>query len=221
MGFFKKKKDVKEEIVQPEEELNSAGWDAISQTFQKLYPGQLDPIHYGVLIPWQLGGNDPLRGISVYEGDDYYHFVSYGLSDLYEKESSDPNYSGYGFELTLKLKKAGLHEDEAEIRCICGILQAVARLSFEQGEIFQPNEYLYTGQQTGIDATQSSSLTGFLTTLDEAGQIDTPNGKVAFVQLIGATDAELQSIINKEKQVEELLTLLGHTFTDYTRASLV
>ena len=40
-----------------------------------------------LIVYWELGGNEPLNGISVYDAGDYYHFVTYGLSELYEKES--------------------------------------------------------------------------------------------------------------------------------------
>ena len=185
-----------------EEELDARGWDAITEAFEKLYPGQEKPLHLAALIPWQLGGNDPLQGISVYDGGDFWHFVSYGLSELYEKESEDPEWSGYGFEFTIKLKKAGLADENAEIRTICGIFQSLARLTFQNGEIFQPNEYIYTGQALGMDNRQQSALTGFITVLDEAGEIMTPNGKVQFVKLIGTTDAELKALYNKEITVK-------------------
>lgn len=203
-----------------EQEPEAPGWDAITEAFDDLYPGQEEPLHYGALIPWILGGNDPLQGISVYDGGDFWHFVSYGLSELYEKESDDPEWSGYGFELTLKLKKAGLSDEEAEIKTICGIFQAIARLTFKNGEIFQPNEYIYTRQTTGIDNRQKSALTGFITAWDEAGEIDTPNGKVQFVKLIGATDAELKALYNKEITVPEIAEKIGSDLTDYTRKSV-
>ena len=173
------------------------------------------------MIPWQLGGNDPLQGISVYDGGDYFHFVSYGLSELYEKESDDPEWSGYGFEFTLKLKKVGLADEDAEIKTVCGIFQALARLTFQNGEIFQPNEYIYTGQATGMDNRQQSALTGFITALDEAGEIMTPNGKVQFVKLIGATDAELKALYNKEITVKEIAEKIGSDLTDYSRANVL
>ena len=223
---FKSKKSNEESIpdtksdVNEEPELDTRGWDAITEAFEKLYPGQDDPLHYGTLIPWQLGGNEPLRGISVYDGGDYFHFVSYGLSDLYEKETDDPEWSGYGFEFTLKLKKAGLADEDAEIKTICGIFQALARLTFQNGEIFQPNEYIYTGQTLGIDNCQQSALTGFSTALGEAGELITPNGKVQFVKLIGATDAELKALYNKEITVKEIAEKIGSDLTDYTRASV-
>lgn len=219
MGLFQRKKT--EEPATKEEEIKAYGWNAITEAFEKRYPEQTNPLHYGTLISWQLGGNDPLEGISAYDAGEYYHFVSYGLSDLYEKESEDPEYSGYGFEFTLKLRKHGLTNEEAEIRGICGILQALARMTFEHGEIFQPYEYIYTGQKEGMDAEAISAITGFITALDELGTIDTPNGKVTFVQLIGMQDKELKTILDKRYQVRDLLAMLPDTLTDYTRKSIL
>ena len=196
------------------------GWDAIDAAFDKLYPGQDNPIHFGTLIPWRLGGPDPLQGISAYDGGDYFHLVTYGLSDLYEKEGSDPEYSGYGLEFTLKLRKVGYEDEMSELKCIAGIFNDLAKLTFENGEQFFPDEYIYTGQELGFDRQQKSKLTGFITALDEAGTIDTPNGKVDFVKLIGATDAELKAIMEGKLRVWELAEKIGD-LTDYTRESAV
>ena len=204
------------------EEVVMDGWKAIEGAFAQVYPGQEDPKHYGVLIPWQLGGNDPLDGISIYDGGDYWHFVTFGLSELYEKESENLEYSGFGMEFTMKLKKDFYGNEKEELRGICGILQSIARITFQSGEIFDINEYLYTGQTTGIDVGQESKLTGFITVLDtEVGEIDTPNGKVVFVEFIGATDAELLALKNKKITVKELYEKLGTDVTDYKRSSLV
>lgn len=202
------------------EEIAAPGWDAITAAFDALYPGQDSPLHFGCLIPWRLGGPDPLQGISVYDAGDCFHFVTYGLTDLYEKEGKDPNYSGFGYEFTLKLRKAGLEDEMAEQRGIAGILQSLARLTFEKGEQFYPNEYIYTGQEAGMDTRGISKLTGFITAEDEAGTIDTPNGKVDFIKLIGVTDAELKAIMAKTLHVQELAGRIGD-LTDYTRESIV
>lgn len=202
------------------EEIAAPGWDAITAAFDALYPGQDSPLHFGCLIPWRLGGPDPLQGISVYDAGDCFHFVTYGLTDLYEKEGKDPNYSGFGYEFTLKLRKAGLEDEMAEQRGIAGILQSLARLTFEKGEQFYPNEYIYTGQEAGMDTRGISKLTGFITAEDEAGTIDTPNGKVDFIKLIGVTDAELKAIMAKTLRVQELAGKIGD-LTDYTRESIV
>lgn len=177
-------------------------------------------MHYGTLVSWKLGGNDPLDGISIYDGGDYWHFVTFGLSELYEKESSDPKVSGYGMELTLKLKE-GYGDDDAQIRGICGILQTLARITFQNGEVFREYEYIYTGQKEGMDIQQTSLLTGFITALDSDIQtIVTPFGKVDFIELIGATNQELQALQNHQCTVKELYQKIGD-ITDYQRQSVI
>ena len=84
---------------------NVVGWDAITAEAERIYPEQTNPIHYATLIKWKFGGGDPLDGISVYDGGNYWHFVTYGLSELYEKESKNKEYSGFGMEFTFRLKK--------------------------------------------------------------------------------------------------------------------
>ena len=169
-----------------------------------------------------MGGNDPLEGISIYDGGDYWHFVTYGLSELYEKESNNQDISGYGMEFTLKLKKDNYEDEEAEIKCICGILQAIARITFTKGELFMAYEYLYTGQTTGIDTKMQSNITGFITIPDNNfNSINTPNGTVDFVEFIGVTNEELLAIMNKKLDVKTLYEELDSDITSYNRKSVI
>lgn len=87
------------------DDISAPGWDAIDHALAGLYPQQ-QPRHYGTLISYRLGGNDPLQGISAYWREQplpHWHFVTYGLSELYAKESEDLDHSGWGFELTFRL----------------------------------------------------------------------------------------------------------------------
>ena len=223
MKLFRSKKQQKIEPTENrQEDLKAPGWDAITEACRRIYPEKEEPEHhYAALIKWRFGGDSPLDGISVYDGGGYWHFVTYGLSELYEKESEDPAVSGYGMEFTFKLKKDQYEDEEAEIKGICGILQSIARLTFTKGELFCPYEYLYSGQTDGIDVKRQSNITGFITVPDrELGSIDTPNGKVEFVELIGVTDRELLAIRNKETDVKGLYEALGSDVTDYHRASI-
>lgn len=198
------------------------GFDAITAECERIYPTQKNPIHYGTIIGWRVGGNDPLDGISIYDAGDAWHFVTYGLTELYEKESDNKEISGYGMEFTFKLKKDDYENTEAEQKCICGILQSLARMTFEYGELFRPYEYIYTGQTTGIDSKAKSNITGFITIPDTSlNPISTPNGKVEFVELIGVTNDELLAIQNKQIRVKELYEKLGSDITDYNRNSVI
>lgn len=209
--------------ISEDDEVNMSGWNAVSEAFHRLYADTLDNTkQYGVMIPWGLGGPDPLDNVQVYDGGDYWHFVSFGLSELYEKESENKDISGYGIEFTVKLKKGGIKDEEGEIRCIISILQDLAKLTFENGELFLPYEYIYTGQEQGIDTEGKSMLTGFITVPEtKIEKIDTPNGEVVFVELIGATDSELQAIKNQQLRVKELYEKLGTDVTDYDRQSVI
>ncbi len=203
-------------------ETNEPGWDAITELCDRVYPNQKDPKHYGTLVSWELGGNDPLQGISVYDGGDYWHFITYGLSELFEKKSNIKEVSGYGMEFTLKLKKDNYENEESEIQCICGILQSIARITFTKGELFNVYEYLYTGQTEGIDCNRKSNITGFITVPDDKfHEIDTPNGKVCFVEFVGVTDSELKAILNKQISVKELYEKIESDVTNYNRKSVI
>ena len=97
------------------------------------------------------------------------------------------------------------------------MLQSIARINFKQYEVFGPYEFLYTGQTTGIDAEQKSKLTGFICAPDSTlNTIDTPHGKVAFLEFIGMTDAELKSL-NTVQSVKDIYEAMGSDVTDYAR----
>ena len=217
MGLFNKNKKKEENT-----EIHAPGWDAIDAEGKRVYPDQDNPKHYAAMIKWRFGGPDPLDGISVYDGGDYWHFVTYGLSELYEKESEDKEWSGYGMEFTFKLKKDNYADEEQEIKCICGLLQQIARITFKSGEIFNPYEYLYTGQTEGIDSRQISNITGFITIPDTQFQtLNTENGRVDFVEFIGATNNELLALKNKELDVKALYDKIGSDVTNYNRESCI
>ena len=87
------------------DDVEPIGWDAIDAALAPIY-GKREPKHYGTILSGMLGGDDPLQGISVYKNlspQPHYHFLTYGFSELYEKESDDPEFSGFGFELTFRL----------------------------------------------------------------------------------------------------------------------
>ncbi len=226
-GFGKKKQEpapapVEQRVVATADATDDSapGWEAIDAEFERAYPGQTSPKHYAPIVHWVLGGNDPLDGISVYDGGDFWHFVTYGMTELYVKESDNADCSGYGYEMTFKLKKGAYDDDEGELRCICGILQMIARLAFTKGEVFAPYEFLYTGQETGIDAYQKSNITGFICVPDPTvNSLQTEFGKVDFIEFIGMTDAELKTL-DTVGSVMEIYEELGSDITDYNRASI-
>lgn len=195
------------------------GWDDITDVFKKLYPS-IEPKHYSPIIKYSVGGKDPLDGVSVYDAGDYYHFVTYGFSEIYERENST-DLSGFGFELTFKLKKTKDMTEE-EISNTVVILQKLARYVFNTRKLFKPMDYIYSPQTEGMDLNGKSKITGFITVEDkDAKTIDSINGKLQFLELIGVTNEELQKIINKEEPKETIINKIIANYsdvTDYSRA---
>lgn len=229
-GKYEVINNVHEEVVKEENEvvtevdtetINTIGWDSIEAEFFRVYPTQINPKHYAPLIKWKFGGPDPLDGINIYDAGDFWHFVTLGLTELYDKESQNKEISGYGFEFTYKLKKGCYDNEEAEIKAACALLQQLGKIVVVDKAIIKPNEYLYTGQTTGIDSASRSKITGFITMADNVvNTINTPNGKVEFLQLIGVTDSELKAIMEKKINVRELYGAIPSDVTDYMRSAI-
>ena len=125
--------------------------------------------------------------------------------------------SGYGFELTLKLKKEGLENPALEVRHICSLLQMIAGITVNNGHQFTPGQFLAMGQQRGLDAASKSAITGFITKEDDIGTVESPFGKVQLVQLIGVKAEEIEQMKNKTMTPAQLAEILKDGLTDYKR----
>ena len=203
-------------------ETHRYGMDAIEKEVERVYPNESLYTNYVPMIRWDLGGPDPLDRVTIYDGGDYYKYVSYGLTELYDKESKDQTKSGFGMEFTFKLKKDAYKDEERELKNVVGVLQTLAKATIVDGEIFKPYEYIYTGQTEVMDTEQKSNIIGFITVPDtELQSLVTPYGRVDFLALIGITAEELQAIRNKEITVQELYEKLGTDVTSYNRKSVI
>jgi suppressor of fused len=205
-----------------EQEVEATGWDAIEGEMSRLYGGQ-EPKHYAAMLPYMLGGKDPLNGISAYKAEHPYphwHFVTFGFSELYEKESEDPEYSGYGFELTFRLvRAAGEKEPPA---WAMSLLQNMARYVFSSGNIFASGHHLDANGPICLGA--DTKLTALAFTYDpELPPIDTPNGHVEFLQMIGITGDELEAMMtwNTNAFLASSREALPGYITDLNRDSLL
>jgi suppressor of fused-like protein len=205
-------------------EPSTAGWDAITEAFDRLYSGQ-EPHHWGTLIHYILGGPDPLDGISAYlhdhgDGAAHWHFVSFGMSELYQKEWEDREVSGWGFEFTFRLRRVlGTSEPP---QWPAGLMQNLARYVFNTGNVFAPGDHLPLNGPIALE--EETALHAALLAEDPAlGTIDTPNGKVQFLQLVGATMDELAAAEawNTEKLLEVMRVNNPFLVTDLARESIL
>lgn len=204
------------------EEVQAIGWEAIDKEMERLYGDQV-PKHYGTMLPYSLGGPDPLEGISAYVKNEpvpHWHIVTYGFSDLYEKESKDPEYSGYGFELTFRLVKQP-NEQEPPAWSL-NFLQNLGRYIFSSGNYFQAGHYLNTN---GPIALESDTLIQSIAFIEDPmlPPISTPNGRVEFLQVVGITvdEREAMEMWNTLGLLEAASSHLPLYITDLSRESFM
>jgi hypothetical protein len=169
------------------------GWDAIDAALRPIY-GDREPYHVGTIIPHALGGPDPIHGISAYlnaKPRPHWHFVTYGFSELWAKESSDPDVSGFGFELTFR--PICKPREKKPPNWALNFLQNLGRYVFETGNAFGVG---HTMPLNGPIEQGSSTLIHVASFVPDPqlAPVATPNGWVEFLQVVGLTLDELEAI---------------------------
>jgi Suppressor of fused protein (SUFU) len=185
----------KEEYKQQFTEEDAVGWLAIDKVFEELYPNQ-EPQHFGTVVKYMLGGEDPLDGLSIYESDkqtSHFHIVSYGFSQLYyDEESAGEEFSNWGFELTFRLKKQNNENSSDQIWAL-NMMQSLAKYVFNNKKWFE--EFHTIDAKGSIRLGYDSSVTALIFVTDpELGTIQTPHGQVQFLQIVGITSKEYEDL---------------------------
>lgn len=205
-----------------EPDLSTPGWHAIDAALRPLY-GDQQPKHYGSVISYALGGKDPLQGISAYARQTpvpHWHFITYGFSELYAKESEDETVSGWGFELTFRLC-ASAFEEEPPAWAI-NFLQNLARYVFQTGRVFESGDYMNLNGPIAVEEATAIRSIAFVPD-PELPAIDTPNGHLQFIQVVGLTNDE-EIALKQWSTLKVMETLLPHLplySTDLARQSLL
>jgi hypothetical protein len=205
----------------PEALIDAPGREAIARTLDTLYEGR-QPRTYENANPWSRGGEDPLDAISVWQRAEpvpHWHYVSYGLSDLYSKKSSS-SASGHGFELTLRV---AMDPDAGEPPVWpMHLLQSLARYVYRTGHGFHDGHRMSANGPMSLGTP--TQLCSMAFTFDpELPAIDTPNGSVAFLQVVGMTLDE-EAVAHKwdtRKLLDTLLPFMPLWITDLQRTSFL
>lgn len=182
------------------------GWDSIRERLTEVYGAQ-EPQHWGTIIKHMLGGPDPIDGISAYEcrdgGRDHLHFVTYGYSILYyDEEAVGSDFSGYGFEMTFRLV-SDLPPAEQPI-WVCNLLQNLARYVFKSNKIFDAGHWIPANGPIRADA--ATDIVGLAFARDSVLQsIESPHGRIDFVQAFGITQSELDDLKSKTRTCDQIL----------------
>ncbi|WP_028046068.1 suppressor of fused domain protein [Cellulomonas sp. URHE0023] len=159
-----------------ETEPTAAGWDAIEAACQSLY-GEQVPRHVGY-APGRAFGS-VLQGCSAYRAEDHWHYVTYGLSNIFDDdEGENDGFSGWGYELTWRVRD--LAGGEQPPGWPFTILQRLAKWAAEAPVLLEEGTRLRIGGPvTGFPHTDGpdTDLTGILLAADpQLGQISTVNG---------------------------------------------
>lgn len=194
--------------------LPAPGWDAIESAFAELYPGQKARhwAHNGVMRMHDLRNppENPFDGVSIYDGGTFWHYVSFGLSDLYAKESED-DWSGFGFEFTFRLAKS--NDAEPPLWPI-NVMGTLGRAVFT-GSAFGPGHSV--NMVNPLDGPDSeSAVTAVLLTKDPGLEQlrETPHGKVAFLLIVGVEGSVRERAL--ADGMENVLTALRKQNPDLT-----
>ncbi|GAA3930435.1 hypothetical protein GCM10023085_09760 [Actinomadura viridis] len=172
----------------------SPGWQAIDDALAPIYGGT-EPHHWGTVVRWWMGGDDPLDGISAYPRTDpvpHWHYVSYGMSELYEKgEDSDPEESGWGFEFTFRLVRDPA-EETPPVWAV-SLLQNLGRYVFTTGNWFDAGHHMDVNGPIAADREDSAIRAIVFTEDPELGTISTPHGRLRFLQVVGLAREEYEA----------------------------
>ncbi|XP_078269504.1 suppressor of fused homolog isoform X2 [Rhinoraja longicauda] len=167
------------------------GLHAIYQECKRLYSDQPNPLQVTAIVKYWLGGPDPLDYISMYRNPgspaqdvpEHWHYVSFGLSDLYgdnrvHEFTGVEGPSGFGFELTFRLRRET--GETAPPTWPAELMQGLARY------VFQSENTLCSGDHVSwhspLDNSESRIQHMLLTEDPQLQSVRTPFGTVAFLQ---------------------------------------
>ncbi len=199
------------------------GASAIATTLAKLYGYGAQPVHWGTPDSMRDGGDDPLEGVSAFDAGDHWHYVSYGLSQLKEDDRAvavAPRVSGYGFELTFRLRVRPGESSPPEWPVM--MMQRLAKYVFRSSNTFRSGDHMHLNAPMG--GQRNTRIEGVLFASDvELQPTESVFGEVHFIQIFGVTDDELDAV--KDWRCESFLDLVQiqnpKLVTDLSRPSML
>jgi hypothetical protein len=165
------------------ESSSAPGWAAIEAAVESVVPPQ-QPLHWGTN---NLPGQDGIYGLSAYRIDENWLLVTLGLTELFAKESDDLEWTGWGLELTMRVPAGDPSQPPT---WSLNLLQQLGNYVYSSGRWFEAGHRTRPGGP--ITGKPDTRLTAIAFTEDpQLGSIDTPHGKMQFLQVVGITDDEL------------------------------
>jgi hypothetical protein len=146
--------------------------------------------------------------------------VTYGFTELYEKESDNPDVSGFGFELTFRLA-CGSRDEEPPVWPL-NFLQNIARYVFSSGNSLAEHHHIDLNGPIALgEETEICYIA--LAKDPQLGQIGSNNGSATFLQVVGLCRDEYDLI--KDWNCGRMLDYVGRRWplliTDLKRSSIL
>jgi hypothetical protein len=169
------------------------GMNAILQHLKSVY-GHSEGVIIEGLQRERIDEDGVLENVLVYEVKNpvrHWHYISLGLSELYDKVSEYEDVSGFGIELTFRLlAKDGERTPPTWAK---HLLQNLSAYVYADGVPLMVDDYMDT--QGAICTDEQTALCGIVCVEDEILRtVQTPNGAVQFIQVVGLTKDELAEV---------------------------
>lgn len=178
------------------------GLEALYLACRSVYPDQPNPLQVSALVKYWLGGPDPLDYISMYYNPGnvdlgvppHWHYISFGFSDLHgdgrvHPERNNDDLSGFGFELTFRLKREA--SEVSPPTWPAQLLQSLAKYVFNSDNMLKAGDHV--SWHKALDFSESMIEHMLLIEDPQLGTVHTPNGTVSMIQIVGVTKAELEA----------------------------
>ena len=194
-----------EEYKQQYKQDQAVGALSIEKRLKQIY-GDLEPRFYSPQVMSFQGGEEPLDGVAVYDVNGYHNLVSYGMSHLYySEESVGADFSKWGFEFSFRVKP--VKDDNGEDPFwVIQLMNNLGRFVNETKVWFDEYQFLPLGGP--IRAESETDIVGVAFVMDDdLREIDTPHGKVVFMQMIGLNTAQLKRL-EENSTKEEIMAVV-------------
>ncbi len=201
----------KEEYKQQYKQDQAVGALSIENRLKQIY-GDLEPRFYSPQVMSFQGGEEPLDGVAVYDVNGYYHLVSYGMSHLYySEESAGEEFSKWGFEFSFRVKP--VKEDNGEDPFwVIQLMNNLGRFVNETKVWFE--EYQFLPLNGPIRSECETDIVGLAFIMDDdLREIETPHGKVIFMQMIGLNSEQLKRLENNSTK-DEIMSVVNEIKSD-------
>ena len=205
------------------------GWLAIDENLKSIYGEREPDKHWASPIESRaiLGGSEIIDGVSVYANDEqtvHHHLITYGLSDLYySPESVGGEFSGYGFELTFRVKHQNDYGNDGPVFAT-NVMRNIANYVHSSKKVISENHFMPAGGSLRLG--YESEIQACLFVYDpQLPVITDPHGRVEFIQLVGITMPEYEAMRDGKILAHELANQLSGNnrllVTDLDRSSLI